>query len=123
MIDHQESGLTPPVWRWYVAYCVAMALLYLFISSINIYVLLFRPTLPGEYADWLQIQAVIILGACMTLFVLYGAAPFLPKRPWAWVYGIVVIAIGMTGLCCLPAAIPLLIFWINPETRAFFGRS
>lgn len=37
------------------------------------------------------------------------------------IVGIVAIAMGMTSACCMPAAIPLLIFWINDKTRKYFG--
>jgi hypothetical protein len=34
----------------------------------------------------------------------------------------VLICIGMNSCCLLPASIPLLIFWIKPETKTYFGR-
>jgi hypothetical protein len=40
-----------------------------------------------------------------------------------WVYDLVVICVGMTSFCCMPVCIPLLIFWIKPEVRAYFGRT
>jgi hypothetical protein len=32
----------------------------------------------------------------------------------------VTIGLGMTSACTLPICIPLLIFWLKPETKAFF---
>jgi hypothetical protein len=29
----------------------------------------------------------------------------------------------MTSVCCIPACVPLLIYWIKPETKAYFGRT
>jgi hypothetical protein len=39
-----------------------------------------------------------------------------------WVYDIVLICLGMTSVCCMPVTIPLLIFWIKPDAKAWFGR-
>ena len=68
-----------------------------------------------------------ILGGVYAAFGLVFAGAFavgllMPRKPWAWIYGIVLIALGMTSACCIPATIPLLIFWIKPEAKAFFGR-
>jgi len=63
----------------------------------------------------------VILG--VVFFAPYILAPFFPKKPWAWIYGIVMICIGMTSACTLPASIALLIFWLKPETKQYFGRT
>jgi hypothetical protein len=47
----------------------------------------------------------------------------MPRRPWAWIFGLVLICIGLTSLCCLPVAIPLLLSWLKPETKSYFGRN
>ena len=116
----------PPVWRWYVVYCVLMAALYLGVSVVGLFLLVAAPQLaaadPNEDALGLRIQGVILAGMGLVFITPFAIAPFLPKKPWAWVYHIVMIALGMTSVCCLPATIPLLIFWIKPETRQFFGR-
>ena len=63
--------------------------------------------------------------AVMTVFGLagvFGAAPFLPRRPWVWIYDLVLICLGLTSVCCLPATIPLLVYWLKPEAKSWFGR-
>jgi hypothetical protein len=80
------------------------------------------PTWLEEDAFLLQLEGCLFIGLGLPLMILFAAAPFLPKKPWVWIYGIVLIALGMTSPCCLPATIPLLIFWIRPETQQFFGR-
>ncbi|WP_211325572.1 hypothetical protein [Roseimicrobium gellanilyticum] len=42
-------------------------------------------------------------------------------RPWVWAYSRVLICIGFTG-CTLPFFIPLLIFWLKPEVKAYYGK-
>jgi len=46
----------------------------------------------------------------------------LRPRPWLWTYDLVIICLGMTSACFLPACIPLLIFWLKPETKSYFGK-
>jgi hypothetical protein len=55
--------------------------------------------------------------------IVFLVALFLPAKPFNWIVGIVVIALGMTSCCLWPALIPMLIFWVKPETKAFFGRN
>lgn len=57
------------------------------------------------------------------LFLPFAAAPFLPRRPWVWLFTLVLICIGLTSPCFLPICIPLLIRWMKPEMKAFFGKS
>ncbi len=65
----------------------------------------------------------IIYGAIgLGLAVPFTMGAILKPRPWVWIFDLVLICIGMTSPCCMPASIPLLIFWIKPETRAYFGR-
>jgi hypothetical protein len=102
---------------------MAMALMYLVILLLGMLFLWWQP----EFFDAEEIEFQIIgwfftvLG--LLLGIIFGIAPFLPKQPWTWIFGIVLISMGMTSACCLPAAIPLLIYWIKPETKAFFGRA
>ena len=64
----------------------------------------------------------IMAGLCFAFGVPFAIAPFLPRRSWVWIYDVVLICFGMTSICSMPAAIPLLIFWFKPETQAYFGR-
>ena len=73
-----------------------------------------------------EAQETLFTGVFYLIFgllfgVIYLIGLLLPRRPWNWVVGIVFIALGLLGCCMLPS-IPLLIFWIKPETRAYFER-
>lgn len=118
-----EEPQGPPVWKWYVAYCALMAIMYFLVVIVG--VVLFAIA-AGSEMNQREAQESLVLGLIYIVLGLlflapYAAAPFLPRRRWAWVVGIVLIGIGMTSMCCLPAAIPLLIFWLKPENKAFFG--
>jgi hypothetical protein len=113
---------TPSVYKWYVVYCIFMALLYLATAAVGIVFLFVEPDREMSAAEAKIMGSVfIILG--LVFFVPYALAPFLPRKSWVWVLGLVLICIGLTSTCCLPACIPLLIFWLKPEMKAFYGRT
>ena len=112
-----DSG-RPPVVLWYFIYCIALALVYLAMIGLLVVALAIEPSTKLEDIIIFSVLAVL----CLPFAAFYGAAPFLPNKPWVWTYGIVAIAIGMTSACCLPACIPLLIYWMKPETKRYFGK-
>ena len=63
------------------------------------------------------VLGLIVLG-CSSI---YAVAAFVPYKPWAWTFGLVAICLGLSS-CMALAAVPLLIFWMKPETKAAFGR-
>lgn len=116
----EPPGQPPPVFTWYRIYCWAMAVIYLLVIGMGIVFLALDPeTLemaPAE-AD-LTGFFYIIIGVVLAAIYLTGA--LVPAKKWGWIYGIIAISISMTSCACLPAAIPLLIFWLKAETKAFF---
>lgn len=120
---HEPPSPPPSVLTWYKAYCIAMAVMYLAVSLFAMWylreadVLPEGPDAPPPAGLWMML--VLSLG----LMAVFAAPLAFPPRPWVWVYGIVMIAIGMTSACCLPATIPLLIFWIKPQIKQYFGRA
>jgi len=119
---HIELTAKPPVIKWYLIYCIAMALLYIGCTVFG-GLLTFADLSSfsaGRDLMEMKIQGIIMLVVGIPLFFLYAAAPFLPRKPWNWIFSIVLICIGMTSCCCIPACVPLLIFWIKPETKEYF---
>jgi hypothetical protein len=43
-----------------------------------------------------------------------------PRRPWVWVLNLILIALGCLHCLSLPFAVPLLIYWLKPETKRWF---
>jgi len=110
-----------PVWPWYVAYCVLMALVYAVVLMAGIAFLVWTITDPQlEVAMGAFVGgAMIVVGGL--LLVGYAILPNLPRRPWAWTVHLVVLVIGVIGANPL-CALPLFVFWIRDETKASFGR-
>ena len=110
-------GQKPPVWIWYVCYCLAMALLYLLCAVFGGLILAVAdPETPEDY-----ITAVVLLVIGVPLFLLFAAAPILPKTKLAWFYGFATIGIGLTSCCTLPFSIALLIYWLKPDPRSYLN--
>ena len=115
----------PPVLPWFVAYAIFMALLYLLVGVFGAMILIVGPEqfeTPRRDADMIAVQGIVFVFIGPLLFIPFALAPFLGRKPWVWVYDLVLICLGMTSCACLPATIPLLIFWLKPETKAWFGR-
>jgi hypothetical protein len=114
----------PAVVPWQKAYCAAMAAVYLLLFGFGLVLAVFRESLADATDSPTDnlIAGLLIAAVSLPLAAIFAAGPFLPRRPWAWTYHIVLIALGMTSCACLPFTVPLLIFWIRPDTQAWFGR-
>jgi hypothetical protein len=119
---------TPGVVKWFRVYCGALALVYLAVIAGGIAFLVF-----GAFGSHPQkseeVPRVVLVAYAFFLMLLgavfaaaFGAGVFLRPKPWVWVYAIVLITVGFTSPCCLPFSVPLLIFWLKPECKAYFGR-
>ena len=113
----------PAVMTWYKVYCVLMALLYLMLVAAGVFLIIVAPSDRDMSAEEAQLMGGIMLFMGIALAIPFLIGVFLPRKPWAWVFGLVLICIGLTSVCCLPATIPLLIHWIKTETKLYFGRT
>jgi MFS family permease len=121
----EETEQTRKVWKWFTVYCVGMALLYLLVAGIGAAMLIFAATYGTDKRDSGEVVAqgiaTLIVGLVFT--VPYSVGPFIKGKPWGWVFGMVLIAIGMTSCCLWPITIPLIIQWVKPEMKRVFGQS
>lgn len=116
-------GRRPAVVLWQYVYCALMALLYLGVAIAGAVMAIFRHQMVDETTtpNELLVMGLILFAVGLAFAVPFVAAPLLPRRRWVWVLHLVLIAVGMTSCACLPACIPLLVFWIRPDTQAWFG--
>lgn len=117
------SGSEPRVVFWYRVYCGAMVALYLLCLLAGIGLLLFQEELTsgepeGDFGVMMSGSLLFVLG--FLLAAAFLASFFLPRKRSSWIYHLVMICLGMTSVCTLPATIPLLIHWIKPETQDWF---
>ena len=113
---------TPGAVLWFRAYCALMALIYLATMGISAIFFVFDPEDLEMSRFEATMMGALLGGLGFVFFVMYLVPYVLPRRPWVWVYDIVLIAIGLTSCLTLPLALPLLIFWLKPEPKAWFGR-
>jgi MFS family permease len=118
--------VAPPVVQWFRVYAGAMAALYALLFFGGILAMGFLPTLPKGPDDPPTAFLIAYGGLFMSLGLLFGGAFaaifFLKPQPWVWSYSLVLICLGMTSACCIPACVPLLIFWLKPEVQRWYGR-
>ena len=109
--------------RWFKVYVGVMAAIYLLgFAGGTFFAIVDLGGTPEEVTDQ-RIMGVVYAVLGLAFLVVYGVGLFLPRRPWAWIYGIVLIGIGMTSCCTLPATIPLIIAWLKPEMKARFNKT
>ena len=121
MANPSLKPATPPVYKWFVVYCILMAVLYLILAVMGIVYMFIEPDKEMSAAE-AKLMGTVFLILGLVFCVPYAVAPFLPRKSWVWVFGLVLICLGLTISCCLPACIALLIFWLKPEMKEFYGR-
>tara|TARA_Y100001968_G_C19427794_1_gene755322 strand:- start:547 stop:897 length:351 start_codon:yes stop_codon:yes gene_type:complete len=104
----------PKVVIWFKIYAMCLGLIYLICFLISPFLIL-----SGD--DELLIGGIILLIASVPCLLASIIPIFLPRRPWVWIWSLVLIGFGMTSTCCLPASIVILIFWIKPEVKRYYG--
>ena len=128
MKDYTDTSLAPsseppPVWRWFVIYCIALGIVYLALAAFGVVVLFIDSQELDMQRGEARIMGAVFVGMGLLFAIPFLAASYLPRKPWVWIFDLVLICLGMTSACCIPACIPLLIHWLKPETKAFFNRA
>ncbi len=120
--SHLDTEIGRKTHFWYRVYCAVMVLLNLGVGAMGLVIVFAGASIDsGEQPD------AIVMGSAYAIFgllfgLLYLVAAVLPGKPYNWIVGIVTIALGLSSCCFLPATVPLLIYWMKPETKAYFGR-
>jgi len=67
-------------------------------------------------------------GLCWFVLVVCGAVllPHLlalvaPARPWSWKLGLLIFALALAQVVWTPICVPLMVYWLKPDNRAYFG--
>jgi hypothetical protein len=114
-------GQTPGVITWYKVYLTLMCLLFLLVGGAGGALVSGVFPVTADDLDGMppEVMGTIYLVMGLAFMVPFAVALFLPRKPWAWIFHMVMICIGMTG-CTIVASIPLLIFWLKPEVKGYF---
>ena len=120
----QDNELGRKTYFWYRVYLGVMVALNLCVSGLGIFLTYF-----SQYAETsAETEEMFLTGIIYAVLgvpfaIMFAVPMFLPRKSWNWIVGIVFIAFGMTSCCFIPAVVPLLIYWMKPETKAYFGRN
>jgi uncharacterized membrane protein len=123
--EHSQIPIqaNPQVVAWFKIYSAFLCLLYLAVAAASLFFFLADPADVQMSATMAHLMGALFLLMGLGLFAACLLPLLVSPRPWLWTYDLVIICLGMTSACFLPACIPLLIFWLKPETKRYFGRS
>lgn len=68
-----------------------------------------------------QPELIVMFLVAVTAVGFYATATFMPLKPWAWTFGLVVIALGVPGLT-IAFCLPMFFAWMKPSVKAAFCR-
>lgn len=111
----------PAVVIWLKVYCGVLAAIYLLIALLSLIFFSINPADLEMTAEETTIIGTILLLIGSILCIVFLIPILFRPRPWLWVYDIVVICLGLTSFCILPFSVALLIFWLKPEVKRYFG--
>ncbi len=130
----------PPVLGYYRAYCALLLVVWLIVTPVLIWILISQGSefpltgtgmahvdrmmeeLEAQRRAEMMGRAMLPIGLCLVLSIPVAIAFTLKPSPGSWIYHIVIICLGLSG-CTLPISVLLLIYWFQPRTQAYFGRS
>ena len=113
----------PKVVGWFRIYAGFMFLTYLAIVVFSLVFFVGSPEGSRAHRDSDLAVGFAFAGVGLALLTAFLYALSEPPTPKMWIYDLVLICLGMTSACLLPFCIPLLIYWIKPDTRRYFGRT
>lgn len=105
-------------------YAGVMVVIYALVALFGLFMMfvpLFSPPTSSSGTTELWIVGLLYGGIGIVFFIPWVIALFGGRKPWVHTLGTVMIALGMTQICCLPILIPLLITWLKPETKRWYG--
>jgi len=118
-----DAAPTPAVYYAYIVYSISMAVLYVACVVGGVMCLgnanSFADTDEDRFSMMFLGGVLIVIG--LPLSIIFGIVPLLPRKKWCWIYGIVLISIGLTSACTILPAILLLVFWLQTPAKRYFG--
>ena len=117
-VSHEEP---PRVILWFKVYTAFLAFIYLSCACASLIFLFVDPVELEMDAVVARALGAVLLVMGLSLFAACLVPLIARPRPWVWIYDLIIICLGMTSACFWPAVIPLLIFWLKPETKRHFA--
>jgi hypothetical protein len=102
---------TPPGFTLFRGYAIVVALLLVGVGTLATI---------GNIVNGYSVIRLVEIGFVLMEGLLLGIAIFLPRKPWAWVWCLIAILLGLGGITIL-VAVPLLVYWLRGDTRRYYG--
>ncbi len=118
-----EIQRPPAVIFWFKFYSASLLFLYLLTAGFSLFLLFGDSSFMEMPKGSAYVFGGLMLAISLVLIVACLLPLILAPRPWLWVYNLVIICLGMTSACYLIVCVPLLIFWLKPETQRYFGKN
>ena len=118
-----SSEAPPAVVTWFKVYTGFMTGLYVLCTLAGPLVMFASTKVGGDEKVGFMIQGAVLMIVGVPLAIAFVLPFFLGRKPWVWIYNLVLICIGMMSCCILPASVALLIYWIKPEAKSWFCRT
>lgn len=119
----RESKTGSRTYFWYRMLCSVIVVGGIFWAIVGLMAIL------GSYSQNTENPASAFNGGLFMLLsggipaLLYLLGVIFPPRSWSWIFGILLLILALVSCAFAPFAIALIIFWMKPETRRFFGRN
>jgi hypothetical protein len=131
-----EKSSPPRVLIFYRVYCGLLTVLAVLDILTGLALLVLRPwfaqmaaenppppldNLLPLFLNFGPVLAAVSIGLGILMTVLFGLTFFLPRKPWVWIYHLALIGIGLTDPCFFLPCLILMIYWLKPHNRTYFG--
>lgn len=113
------TAARPRVIGWFRAYAAAVAMIHLLIvgaATMSVFAIE-----QGLATSTGGPDPKLVLFVSLVLAAFHAFAARVPLEPWGWTVGLVALALGVAG-CTFFVALPLLLHWRKPLTKAAFRR-
>jgi len=118
-----SPAIRPKVVRWFKIYAGFLCLAYLCVAAASIFFFVMDSWKLDLTRAEARLIGYILLGFGLPFFAACLVPFVVRRRPWVWTYNLVVICLGMNGALTLPVSIALLIYWIKPEVKSYYGKT
>ena len=121
-----EDERPPEAVYYFRIYAIVMILSLLGIFGLGLWMML-EPLMKGGSAhfsagEW--VGGMFIAGLAGIFIVPHAIVLFAGRAKWVYTLAVVLIGMSMLwNMCCLPITIPLLIVWMKPDTKKWYGVS
>lgn len=116
IVDEDEEDLfVPDAVKWCKLYLAIFFLVYLASAGFALY-------LVSRHHAGNVFSGLFLLLLSIPLCLSHAIPFFVAPRPWVWMFVLVLICLGLTIPCTLPATVPLLLTWLRPEAKRYYGK-